>query len=394
MKKVIILGAGIYQVPLIKKAKEIGYYTIVCSIPGNYPGFQYADKVYYENTTDKEKILNIAIKENIAGILTTGTDVAVKTIGYVCEKLNLIGISEISANWTTDKYLMKKQFCAQNVRTAEFYKVINITQAHDSAIKLGFPVVFKCVDSSGSRGIVKVKSQNEIDDAYYYSMSHTVQNYILVEKFIDGYEIGLDGYIDRKSNIEIFIPHGKIIYNNGYTKVPIGHTFPFECNDELWQDLFRQAHKAVDSLKLNKSFFNMDILISENKSYIIEIGGRTGATCIPELISCFLKCDFYELMINNAVGKPISIPNKGGRACIGELLTSQRSGKIKKILIPKDELREGEEITLDYNVGDYISEFKVGPDRIGQIVVKSSDIESASKRLKMIKEKILVEVEG
>ena len=50
MKKVLILGAGIYQVPLIKKVKEMGYYVIVSSIPGDYPGFQYADKVYYENT--------------------------------------------------------------------------------------------------------------------------------------------------------------------------------------------------------------------------------------------------------------------------------------------------------------------------------------------------------
>lgn len=27
MKKILILGAGIYQVPLIKKAKEMGLYT-------------------------------------------------------------------------------------------------------------------------------------------------------------------------------------------------------------------------------------------------------------------------------------------------------------------------------------------------------------------------------
>ena len=47
MKKILILGAGIYQVPLIKTAKKLGIYTIVASIPGNYPGFELADKVYY-----------------------------------------------------------------------------------------------------------------------------------------------------------------------------------------------------------------------------------------------------------------------------------------------------------------------------------------------------------
>lgn len=59
MKKIMILGAGIYQVPLIKTAKRMGLYTIVVSIPGNYPGFALADKVYYENTVDDEKILRL-----------------------------------------------------------------------------------------------------------------------------------------------------------------------------------------------------------------------------------------------------------------------------------------------------------------------------------------------
>ena len=37
MKKIMILGAGIYQVPLILKAKEMGLYTLVVSYPGPYP---------------------------------------------------------------------------------------------------------------------------------------------------------------------------------------------------------------------------------------------------------------------------------------------------------------------------------------------------------------------
>ena len=83
MKKLLILGAGIYQVPLINTAKRLGIYTIAASIPGNYPGFELADKIYYENTTDYEAILKIAKEENIDGIVTAGTDVAVITIGNV-----------------------------------------------------------------------------------------------------------------------------------------------------------------------------------------------------------------------------------------------------------------------------------------------------------------------
>jgi biotin carboxylase len=65
MKKIIILGASVYQVPLIRKAKELGLYTIVISIPGNYLGFSYADKNYFVDTKNKEEILKIAKEEGV-----------------------------------------------------------------------------------------------------------------------------------------------------------------------------------------------------------------------------------------------------------------------------------------------------------------------------------------
>ena len=75
MQKILILGAGVYQVPLIRKAKELGYYVVVMSIRGNYPGFAYADKVYYVDTTDKVQALKIARAEDVSAVCTTGTDV-------------------------------------------------------------------------------------------------------------------------------------------------------------------------------------------------------------------------------------------------------------------------------------------------------------------------------
>ena len=60
--------------------------TIVTSIKGNYPGFAIADKVYYENTVDYDAILDLARREKVDGVVTAGTDVAVPTIGKVCDE--------------------------------------------------------------------------------------------------------------------------------------------------------------------------------------------------------------------------------------------------------------------------------------------------------------------
>lgn len=129
MKKIMFSECGIYQVPLIKTAKKLGLYTIVVSIPGNYPGFELADKVYYENTVDDEKILEIAKEEQIDGIITTGTDVCVITIGKVCDAMGLAGLSYEAAQIAVDKMLMKtntKNTVSAPLVSAKFFSVTRI----------------------------------------------------------------------------------------------------------------------------------------------------------------------------------------------------------------------------------------------------------------------------
>ena len=152
----MILGAGIYQVPLIRTARRMGLYTIVVSIPGDYPGFALADKIYELNTRDKEAILAAAEKEQIDGICTSGTDVAVSTIGYICEKMHLSGIPYEAAKILTDKAKMKDAFRQGGVSAADGMRVRSAEEAQKAAEQLGYPVVVKRVDSSGSRGITVV----------------------------------------------------------------------------------------------------------------------------------------------------------------------------------------------------------------------------------------------
>ena len=385
MDKILILGAGIYQVPLIKKAKEMGLYTIVASIKGNYPGFKLADKVYYANTIDINLIKEISRNEKITAICTTGTDVAVQTIGAVCDELALCGISEESAKIATNKLLMKEAFYNGNVRTAEFVKASTIEEAKEGTIKIGLPVMFKSVDSSGSRGIIKVENYEDIEKAFHYSKENTRKNYIIIEKFIQGNEIGIDAFIVN-NEIKLLLPHDKLVYNNGDTDVPLGHSFPYECSENLLNDIEEQVKNVVKAIGFNNCAVNMDVLINEDKAYIIEAGGRAGATCIPELISIYCGFNYYEKMIDCALGKSVDFQVSKYTPCAASLITSKSNGTIKEINIEKYSSNRYIDISLDYAIGDKVNKFKVGPDRIGQVIVQGESLESVSKNLIKISE--------
>ena len=225
MKKIMILGAGIYQVPLIRTARRMGLYTIVVSIPGDYPGFALADKIYELNTRDKEAILAAAEKEQIDGICTSGTDVAVSTIGYVCEKMHLSGIPYEAAEILTDKAKMKDAFRQGGVSAADGMRVRSAEEAQKAAEQLGYPVVVKRVDSSGSRGITVVEHSGQIEEAYENARNGSARDYVLVEKFLRGTEIGVDGFV-QNHKLVFLAPHTKFVYRGAHTTVPVGHAFP------------------------------------------------------------------------------------------------------------------------------------------------------------------------
>ena len=392
MKKIMILGAGIYQVPLIETAKRMGLYTIVVSIPGNYPGFALADKVYYENTVDDEKILEIAREENIDGIVTTGTDVCVITIGKVCDALGLSGLSYEAAQVAVDKMLMKTKYEEYGVRTARFRKVLFTDPDIRTTIAgLEFPLIFKSVDSSGSRGIIRVDSYDEFDSAMAYVKENTRKDYFLIEEFIEGEEFGAQAFV-YNGEVVFTLPHGDYVFH-GDTGVPIGHFAPYNLEESVIKDAKKQLAGAVKAMGLDNCAINADFILKDNKTYVLELGGRCGATCLAELVAIYYGFDYYEKILKTALGedpdfdfgKP-PVPNAS------HLLMSEKDGIIESQTNHNEPNPDIYQVQFDYQPGDEVHKFHVGPHRIGHIITKGNTLEEAQALLFDAMDKVEIKV--
>ena len=373
-KKLMILGAGIYQVPLIRKAKEMGLETYVLSYPGNYPGIPLADHYAPLDTRDKEAICALAMKEGIHGICTSGTDVAVVSIGYVCDRMGLNGITGKAAELVTDKARMKDAFASHGVSTARYIRVHSLKEAQSAAAEIGYPIIIKPTDSSGSRGVRKVEEPSALAEAFAEAWRRTKKGYLLVEEFIDATEIGVDAFVGNGEFLAFF-PHTKFTYttHKGVT-LPAGHQFPYNGKESLLAELQTQMLRAVRALGLSNCALNADVFVKNDKVWIIEIGGRTGATCIPELISIYQGYDWYEKLIRSALGEPVDFSSRTAVPCMSELIFSPIPGKITRI----DEealarLREKTEVQLDFPVGASIFGVSDATDRIGHVIAPTTD---------------------
>ena len=91
--KLLIIGAGIGQVPLLKRAKAKGIHVTVATIPGDYPCIPLADDVILIDIYDRDSIVKEARKRKITAVISDQNDLMMPTVAYVAEKLCLPGNS-------------------------------------------------------------------------------------------------------------------------------------------------------------------------------------------------------------------------------------------------------------------------------------------------------------
>ena len=184
MRKLLLLGGSSQQVIAIERAKEQGYYTVLCDYLPDNPGQFVADKSYQISTTDKDAILEVAINEKIEGIVAYSSDPAAPTVAYVAERLGLPGIPYRIAECFCNKGQFRR-FLEKNWFDVPPNIVVDAKEDDVDLRGLSFPIIVKPVDSSGSKGVSVVREKEEVGAAFKFAAEYSKSQKLVVEKFIE-----------------------------------------------------------------------------------------------------------------------------------------------------------------------------------------------------------------
>lgn len=184
-KKLLLLGGSAQQVVAIDKAKELGYYTVLCDYLPDNPGQYHADKFYQKSTTDKDAILKIAMAEKIDGIIAYASDPAAPTAAYVAEKLGLPTNPYVSVNILCNKDKFRKFLSENGFNSPMARGYADVDRAIGDISDFRFPVIIKPVDSSGSKGATVLHSSDKIKEAIDFAFSFSRGHRIVIEEFVE-----------------------------------------------------------------------------------------------------------------------------------------------------------------------------------------------------------------
>ncbi|WP_270180292.1 ATP-grasp domain-containing protein [Alkalihalobacillus sp. CinArs1] len=395
-KRLLILGAGRGQVGLIKAAKEMGIHTVVGTMPnGNPPGTLLADEVAHMDISNPDMVLAKSRELNLDGIATCCLDTGVTALGKSCENLGLTGLDEDAATFCQDKLKMKTALMENGVSTAKFSKVSSEKELSQCLEDLMLPVIIKATDLQGSKGIYIAHTKEEAFEGFRKSMQDTKRNYCIVEEFIEGWEFGAQSFIFN-NEILFVLPHGDETFRS-HTEIPVGHSVPIECSKDILQQAEECVSSAIRALNLDNCAVNVDLIVKEGKVYIIELTGRVGANCLPELVSINYGINYYEMISAMAIGedprliweKRDKYPNAG----LARMLFSEtEKGTLDKIEYTGPTNEDIVEITFFVKPGDEVNTFESSNDCIGQVIVKGKSIEECEDKIEQIKEDIIVKL--
>jgi carbamoyl-phosphate synthase large subunit len=295
MYKLLILGAGEMQLPIIQKASTRSIYTIVVDINPHAPGLLIANKAVQISTVDYDNILLLAKNENINGILTT-SDYPVNIVAKIAQELSLFAMSINVANICTDKYLQRTFLKNHSIKTPIFNLIKNISELEGVDY---FPLIIKPVDSSGSRGVKKIQNREELNYQYFKSKEFSKKGNVIVEEFLEGREFSVET-ITQKGITTIIAITEKLIYksNSGYF-VEDCHIIPARITDVEHKLISEEVHRTIHELKLNNSPTHTEVILNKSGVYIVESACRLGGDFITsDLVPLATGVDMLENLLN------------------------------------------------------------------------------------------------
>lgn len=366
-KKLAIIGASYLQLPLVKKAKEMGIETICFAWEEGAVCKDICDRFYPISIVDKEDILKVCQEEKIDGITTIASDTAVVTVNYVASRMGLRSNPDEYSEVTTNKYKMRRCFMDNGVPSPKFTLVDDAD--HYQITGFRFPLIVKPTDRSGSRGVEKVLDPVQLEEAINRARKESFEHKAIIEEFVTGREISVES-ISNEGKHTILQITDKVTTGAPFF-VELEHHQPSSLPEDIKSHVCEIVLHALDALHVKYGASHSELKITEdNDIRVIEIGARMGGDFIgSNLVQLSTGYDFLKGVIEVALGD-FHEPQISEHSYSGVYFLSEETKQLKSII---ENWKDYPEIVEAEITDNELRHIECSGDRSGYLIYKTND---------------------
>ncbi len=302
MKKIAVLGAGIYNIRVYEKLRQGGFYTLAVDGNADAPAGAFADEVVHLNFTDKDAVL-VYFSSNPVDAVMPINDWGTKTAAYVSEKLGLCGIPESAALAATDKGIMRETWKQHGIPNPPFFVFSTLDELREGIKNIGYPCVIKPTDSGGSgRGISVLKSEMDIEWAFEFAKPFVRNNRFICEGFVEGTELTIET-ITYEGVVHVLAMSDKE-KPDLRTRVATSLNYPAQLSEAQEKLVEDTVKKAVAALGIHTGMAHTEVIINGMDVTMVETGARGGGghifhTIIEAVSGISAPVAYAELLTGN-----------------------------------------------------------------------------------------------
>ncbi len=375
MKKIMILGGGILQLPGIEQAKKMGLDVVVADMNPDAIGFSVPD-VHREivSTIDTPAVLEAARRHQIDGIMTLASDMPMRTIATVAKELGLVGIDEQTAMNTTNKAEMRRCLYEHGVPVPRFFRVADETSLLAAYKTFSGKAIVKPADNSGSRGVVQLPAscdEKTLLEAYAYSKQSSRCGDVVLEEFMEGAEVSVES-VTVNGECHVIQITDKLTTGAPYF-VEMGHSQPSALPPHVKEAIADVARRATKAVGIQNGPAHTEIIVTAEGPKIVELGARLGGDNITtHLVPLSTGVNMVECCIRIALGmEPDVLPKQHCGSAIRYI--QNENGVIRSIDGVKDaeQTPHVQQVSVVHGVGETVGEIKSSVDRVGFVIAQA-----------------------
>ncbi|MDT3427673.1 biotin carboxylase [Paenibacillus forsythiae] len=340
-KNILFFNATyIKKILTLKSAKDLGLQVSV--VGPDLPEWSkpYVDHFIKANTYDMdETIAEIKNKHEslqFHGVITFW-DRDVVPVAITAQTLGLKGSRIEAAERARNKAKMRESLKFADVPHPKFERFTSWEELYRAATNMTYPLIIKPVGASASKGIFKVPHSGALYQLFEKLVKSATpdndimfsfyRNEYIVEEFMDGQEVSVEGVIADGS-----------IYFAGITEKwtddffeEYQHAFPARLTKALGDEILEVTRKGIEALELDNCGFHAEVMITGEGCKIVEINGRLGGDFITtHLVPLAKGINITEANLLAVLGGKFSFsPTRNKGACV-KFLIAEKEGIVKE----------------------------------------------------------------
>jgi biotin carboxylase len=261
---------------------------------------------------------------SLAGLVTS-SEYFVAVTARAATRLGLPGADPGAVERCRDKRRQRAALAGSGVAVPAFAANGTPEEAVEAAIAIGFPVVVKPADGTGSRGVRLCCDPAEVADhtAGLLAVRHDERGQptipaVLVEEYVTGPEVSVETF--GTEIVGVTAKHlGRLP-----SFVECGHDFPADPGPGAL------AVAALEALGLGFGPAHTEIRLGGREPVVIEVNPRLAGGRIPTLVRLATGIDLVGATIDAVVGASRPLPEPGAGHASIRFLVPPRAGRVRR----------------------------------------------------------------